>query len=214
MIRFNQCYSYNQARQMRDKAKRAKKIKSAVKDLSYLLVSSFIVLGVVKSGQLITAQIKPVEAVQTMSSQIIELPPQEKIVIKEVEVPTVSKGQLIDGYVGEAVDTYFEGSQASEMRMIMHCLLNKESKHNLDKGLGDGGKAGGAMQFWQGTWERMRRHMISDGFATEIGSRDNLEQAVQTTAYAIYKGWGLEWGPLLRTWNGAGWASCPLPSWY
>lgn len=98
------------------------------------------------------------------------------------------------------------------MRATMHCLASKESKHAFDKGHGDGGLAGGPFQFHEATWERMRRQMIKDGYATEIGTRYDLGEAASTVAYAFKKGWAREWGPILRFVNGTYGSKCELPT--
>lgn len=130
----------------------------------------------------------------------------------EIEKPLLNA----DYWVGEYVDKYFTSpAQQSEMRMIMHCLLNRETKHDLDKGHGDGGKAGGPLQFHQPTWEGYRKIMIERGLVDEVGSRYDQEQAIETTVWAIKDGRAKAWGPILRWSNGNAYAhSCPIPSWY
>ena len=116
---------------------------------------------------------------------------------------------LIEDSVNE-----FLPSHKSESLMIMHCLAHRESGHGASDGHGDGGLAGGPYQFHEATWQRMRKQMIKQGAATEIGSRYNLKQAIMTTAWAISQGRALEWGPILRDSKGSDFASCQKPSWY
>ena len=145
--------------------------------------------------------------VGTASAQTIE-----PLELEAVVTPTPA---LIDIYVSTAVDEFFTlPGQRSEMRMIMHCLLNRETRHDYGKGHGDNGMAGGPLQFWNDTWNRMRGRMIKDRYATEIGSRYDLKEAIRTTVYAIKQGWGKEWGPILRYSKGDMRASCPVPSFY
>lgn len=121
----------------------------------------------------------------------------------------------VDVFVGEAVDEFFkDAGRQSEVRMILHCLLNRETKHDVAKGHGDQGRAGGALQFWQGTWEGYRKLMIQDGLATEVSTRYDLKEAIRTTVWAIKNNRAKAWGPILRTTQGRTDATCPAPSWY
>lgn len=129
--------------------------------------------------------------------------PDKQVDPKEISV-------FIDQAVQEFLPTHY-----SESMMIMHCLAHRENGHasNLDAH-GDNGKAGGAFQFWESTWIRMRKAMIADGVAEELGSRYDVKEAARTTAYAISKGWGKEWGPIYRKARGEERATCQVPSWY
>ncbi len=133
-------------------------------------------------------------------------------VIVEVDQPD----ENVHGWTKKYVDRYFTGYERSEMYMIMQCLLHRESGHSDgDKaGKGDGGLAGGTLQFHQATWNRMRGQMLKAGEITEIGNRYNTEQSVHTTVWAINNGNALEWGPILRDSKGSDFAACQTPSWY
>jgi hypothetical protein len=131
----------------------------------------------------------------------------EKIVIKE------QPRENIDTWIGDSVDQFLP-THKSEARMIMHCLAHRESGHGSSNSQGDGGLAGGGFQFHEATWVGMRKMMIKQGAATEIGSRFNLKQATYTTAWALSNGDALEWGPILRDSHGSNFASCQTPSWY
>lgn len=125
----------------------------------------------------------------------------------------IDKNQNVDTWIAEAVDEFLP-KRSSEGRKIMHCLANQESKHGEDKGHGDGGLAGGPFQFHEATWVGMRKQMIKEGHATEIGSRYDFKEAARTTAWAIANGRALEWGPILRESKGSNHATCHVPSWY
>lgn len=86
----------------------------------------------------------------------------------------------------------------SVMIAKLHFLLSKEAKHGNVKTCGDNSKACGPLQFWAQTWVRMRTQMLNKGLITEIGDRTNMEQAIETTAWAISTGHEKEWGPILR----------------
>jgi len=136
--------------------------------------------------------------------------------VKAVGNTEVDEIKKLDTYVGDAVDEFFTTqSQRSEVRMILHCLLNRESKHNGDTGKGDGGLALGILQFHQETWNGYRKIMIKEGFATEIDSPYNDKEAIRTTVWAISDERATAWGPISR-WNQGRYkeATCPMPSFY
>jgi len=143
----------------------------------------------------------------TLNDQKIESEAYAKPLIIDTRDTNVSS--LIDDAVNE-----FLPNHKSESLMIMHCLAHRESGHGASNAHGDGGLAGGAMQFHEETWNRMRKQMIKQGYATEIGSRYDLKESIRTTAWAIKEGRALEWGPILRDSNGNDYASCQKPSWY
>jgi len=109
---------------------------------------------------------------------------------------------LIDDAVNE-----FLSDHKSESLMIMHCLAHRESGHGASDAHGDGGLAGGPFQFHEATWNRMRKQMIKQGKAIEIGSRYDLKESIRTTAWAIKEGRALEWGPILRNSKGSNFAA-------
>lgn len=104
-----------------------------------------------------------------------------------------------DILVAKYADQYgrTKGEQ-SRLRGILHCLLTKESVHGENKGHGDNGKAGGPLQFWEDTYNGYRKLMIKEGLVEEVGSRYNLENAIETTTWALVNGRGKAWGPILR----------------
>lgn len=79
-----------------------------------------------------------------------------------------------------------------------HCLLYKETGYGSNKGFGDGGKAGGILQFHEPTYIGFRKIMMAQGLVKEIGSRMNQKDAIETTMWAIANGRELNWGPVLR----------------
>lgn len=131
--------------------------------------------------------------------------------------------QKADIWVGQYVDHYFnQAGQRSEARMIMHCLLNRETKHDYIKGQGDGGRALGVLQWHLPTWERARKEMIRQGETDSISHPENLQDAIQSTVWAMSESAKprsqrvisiLEWGPVLRESQGKDNATCPVPTW-
>lgn len=110
--------------------------------------------------------------------------------------------QKTDQWVAKYVDQYCKGHYCrSRMRGIMHCLLTKESEHTFMTASdhhGDNGMAGGILQYWPDTWTGFRKIMINKGLITEIGSRYNPEQAIETTVWAILDNREGNWGPVNR----------------
>lgn len=186
-----------------------KSFKRKLQDFAYVSIGVIIMQGVI-----IKVSYDFLDGIRVQASQGIVSPapaPTPEPVIKEVIV----KDEDIDTWVRDYINQYFSNaSQRSEMKMIMHCLLNRESQHGLDQGHGDSGMAGGPLQYWEQTWESYRSQMVSEGQTAEIGSRYDMKEAIHTTVWAIKNGKGLAWGPLLRDSHNNHNASCPTPSFY
>lgn len=119
--------------------------------------------------------------------------------------PNYTEGRLDKGtqdvWIGVYADKFENksiGKTASLLRYQMHCLAYKENGHSANNNCGDKGNACGMYQFWEDTWKRMRGQMMSKGLITEIGSRWNDQQAIETVAWALVNGREKEWGPILR----------------
>lgn len=119
----------------------------------------------------------------------------------------------MSSYISQAVQELLP-THKSESLMIMHCLAHRENGHAANNHCGDSGLACGPFQYHQETWVRMRKQMIKEGKATEIGDRYDKKESARTTAWAINHGNALEWGPILRDSEGSNYAACQTPSWY
>lgn len=86
----------------------------------------------------------------------------------------------------------------SRMMPVFSCLLRNESGHFLNKGFGDGGRAGGILQFHEPTFKAYRKIMIAKGFVSHVGDRMNPEDAIETMIWAFSDGRGNAWGPYAR----------------
>lgn len=182
-------------------------IQRKMKRLKYSTIVLFALIAVYFAQKLITNAyiFHPVESLANTDIHYVEV---EKEVIKELP------RENVDTMIGDAVDEFLP-THKSEARMIMHCLAHRENGHGGNPDAhGDGGLAGGPFQFHQATWDRMRKQMIKEGKATEIGDRYSFKESARTTAWAISKGRALEWGPILRDSKGSDYASCQTPSWY
>ena len=136
---------------------------------------------------------------------------QVAIELGEVPAPTIAPDDM-SVYISQAVQEFLPNNK-SEGLMIMHCLAHRENGHAANKNCGDSGKACGPFQFWQPTWEGMRKLMIKEGKATEIGDRYDKLESARTTAWALADGREMNWGPILRASKGNNFASCQVPSW-
>jgi len=102
----------------------------------------------------------------------------------------------IDKYANKFGKTTDEKQQ---IKVKLHFLAYRESRYGLSEGCGDSGKACGFTQFHEPTWQGYRKIMLKDNLITEIGSRLNVEQAIETTAWAISDGRETAWGPIKRS---------------
>lgn len=127
-----------------------------------------------------------------------------------VATPSATSTSLL---IEQAVDEFLP-THKSEALMIMHCLAHRENGHGGNPSAhGDNGLAGGPFQFHQPTWDGYRKLMITEGLATEIGSRYDFKESARTTAWALSTGRSKAWGPILRASQGSNYATCPVPSW-
>ena len=86
----------------------------------------------------------------------------------------------------------------SWLRYQLSCLAHKESKHDFDKGQGDSGLAGGPFQFHESTYLSFRMIMSREGLVDYVGSRFNVKDSTETTAWALMNNKGGNWGPKMR----------------
>lgn len=142
--------------------------------------------------------------------------PKQIVEIKVVKAVEDDYFKQVDKWVSQFVDEFFTSNgQRSEMRMIIHCLLFRESKHNGKTIPGDGGLAIGILQYHPETWNRYRQLMIEEGLTDTIGSPLNDDQAIRTTVWAIKNKRATAWGPILRWTKGRYLEdTCPVPSFY
>ena len=153
----------------------------------WLIIGVFILFGLIKNNQDLGASL----ALAKDNVKIVSL---EKVEIKEVD-----RGNIIDELVDEYATKFTKGPGGySQMKATLHCLLYFETKHTAANGKGDNGLASGPLQFHQGTYVNFRKIMIKKGLTDHLGSRDNLEDAIETTAWALSDGRGKNWGPILR----------------
>ena len=105
----------------------------------------------------------------------------------------------VDRYVDESAGR-FSTSQAQKnaIKVKLHFLLLKESGYGTNTNCGDGGLSCGPLQFREPTWQGYRKIMLKKGIISDIGSRWNMKQSIETAAWAIADGREMAWGPLRR----------------
>jgi len=105
----------------------------------------------------------------------------------------------IDCWIDEYSKKFVKSEvEAMQIKVKLHFLVYKESKYGFDTNCGDSGKACGPLQFHESTWQGYRKIMLKEGLIDEIGSRLDMEQALETTAWAIATGRETAWGPIKR----------------
>jgi hypothetical protein len=107
---------------------------------------------------------------------------------------TLTVSQMVE----KMVKKYAPANKQSYYLYLSHCLLYKESNHGSNLGRGDGGMASGIFQMWNETYLRFRKQMMTKGLVDHIGSRDNQEDAIETSVWAFVNGRDVEWGPVKR----------------
>src|SRR3990172_9113010 len=113
--------------------------------------------------------------------------------------PTPITQKSIDAMVAASAQKYGKSDDdVDRIKVTLHFLLYRESRYGKNKKCGDNSRACGPLQFWAETFSSYRQAMISQGHATEVGSRYDIETAIDTTAWALTSGKSLAWGPLLR----------------
>jgi hypothetical protein len=102
---------------------------------------------------------------------------------------------LVDTYASKYGKTSYERNR---IKALLHYLLLREQNYGSSEACGDGGKACGPLQFHEPTYISYRSMMIKKGLVKEMGSRLNMKDAIETTAWAIANGKEKAWGPVFR----------------
>lgn len=121
--------------------------------------------------------------------------------VKVVEAEErLSDYQKIDRWVDIYCSKYFKGNQYSinRCKALTHFLLLREQNYGGSTNCGDSGLACGPMQFHAGTYTKNRKDMIKKGLTKKLGSRENMENAIETAIYMFSIGQEKQWGPVLR----------------
>lgn len=116
-----------------------------------------------------------------------------EIIVPDKKELTVD--ELVDKYANKYGKTKFAVSRTKAM---IHYLLLRESNYGATNKCGDSGLACGVLQYHLATYKAYRAIMIKRELTDHIGSRLNIEDAIETTAWAINDGREMAWGPLAR----------------
>jgi hypothetical protein len=81
---------------------------------------------------------------------------------------------------------------------MLHYLLLREQNYGGSNNCGDSGKACGPLQFHEPTYIGYRKIMIQRRLIDIVGSRFNMDNAIETAAWAINDGREGAWGPIAR----------------
>jgi hypothetical protein len=84
------------------------------------------------------------------------------------------------------------------IRVKLHYLLLRESAYGNTTSCGDQGLSCGPLQFRTPTYTAFRKIMIDRGLVNHMGSRLDLQDSIETCAWAISDGRENNWGPILR----------------
>lgn len=109
--------------------------------------------------------------------------------------PTPDVDKLVDTYSKKYGKTTYK---ANRTKALIHFLLLREQNYGGSNARGDGGLAAGPLQFHDGTYISYRNMMIKQGLVSDMGSRLDMEDAIETTAWAINDGRENAWGPVAR----------------
>lgn len=109
--------------------------------------------------------------------------------------PTPKVDDIVDTYAKKYGTTIYRQNRTKAM---LHFLLLREQNYGGSTNCGDGGKACGPLQFHEPTYISYRKIMINRGLVTELGSRLDMENAIETAAWAINDGRESAWGPIAR----------------
>lgn len=83
-------------------------------------------------------------------------------------------------------------------KALVHFMLLREAAYGNTTTCGDSGLACGPLQFHEPTYISYRKQMISKGLAQDMGSRWDMENAIDTASYIINEGGENNWGPVAR----------------
>lgn len=121
----------------------------------------------------------------------------------EVNIAGTSAEIIVPLTVDEMVDKYADKygktqSYKNRTKALLHFLLYREAGYGSNKNCGDSGLACGPLQFHEPTYQGYRKIMIKEGHVDHVGSRLNMEDAIETCAWAVNDGREEAWGPYMR----------------
>lgn len=117
------------------------------------------------------------------------------VYVKPTPTPTPNVDYLIDKYSKKYGKTTYTQNR---IKVLIHFSMIKESNYGNSNKCGDHGKACGPLQFHEPTYEGYRKIMMKQNLVTEMGTRMDMEDAIETMAWAVADGREGAWGPIAR----------------
>ena len=115
-----------------------------------------------------------------------------------IETPPVI-GDEVDAWVDKYAKKYGKNRfYQNRTKALIHFLLLREQNYGGTNNCGDSGLACGPLQFHEATYIGYRKLMIQEGLTTFLGSRLDMENAIETASWAINNGRENAWGPVAR----------------
>lgn len=130
-----------------------------------------------------------------ITPSIISPCPETGCFVKTVYADEQKVDILVDTYANKYGTTPYAKNRT---KALIHYLLLREQNYGATTACGDSGLACGPLQFHEATYIAFRKSMIKKGFVSSVGSRLNMKDAIETTAWAIANGREKEWGPVMR----------------
>lgn len=111
----------------------------------------------------------------------------------------ITTDQQIDRWVDKYATRYGKDRWfRNRTKALLHYLLLREQNYGGSDKCGDSGLSCGPLQFRVGTYADFRKEMMRKGLTKDMGSRLDMEDAIETAAWAINNGKEKHWGPVLR----------------
>jgi hypothetical protein len=112
---------------------------------------------------------------------------------------TPEEEKTVDEMISDASNKYGATRyERNRLKALTHYLLLRENNYGATNECGDNGLACGPMQFHEDTYIRNRKTMIRLGHVSQMGSRWNMQDAIETAIYMFSIGQEKQWGPILR----------------
>lgn len=112
-----------------------------------------------------------------------------------MEKPNYDLDELVDKFSNKYGKTTYLKNRTKAM---IHYLLLRETNYGNSTGMGDGGLAGGPLQFHESTYVANSKRMMLLGLRDHVGTRFDLQDSIEVCAWMINQGQENQWGPIYR----------------
>jgi hypothetical protein len=141
-------------------------------------------------------------AIVTAIGTIVYLKLQPKVIsmipdnfVYAVEPAPLTVDEMVDKYSAKYGKTVWLKNRT---KVMLHFLLLREQNYGGSNNCGDSGKACGPLQYHQPTYIGYRTIMMNKKLVDHMGTRLDMEDAIETTAWAINDKRETAWGPIAR----------------